>query len=107
MIHLSPAAIAEVLRLKAKQKDPKTRLRLGVRPGGCAGRLYILQFDPAIADCDRTINAGEVEVVANQSDLAYLNNLTLDYSEDLMGGGFRFHNPQAINSCSCGNSFSV
>jgi iron-sulfur cluster assembly protein len=31
----------------------------------------------------------------------------LDYSEDLMGGGFRFHNPNAAQSCSCGNSFSI
>ncbi|WP_143438253.1 iron-sulfur cluster assembly accessory protein, partial [Hydrocoleum sp. CS-953] len=37
----------------------------------------------------------------------YLNGLTLDYSEDLMGGGFRFNNPNAKVVCGCGNSFSV
>jgi Fe-S cluster assembly iron-binding protein IscA len=31
----------------------------------------------------------------------------LDYSEDLMGGGFRFHNPNAIETCGCGNSFRL
>ncbi|MCJ8281054.1 MAG: iron-sulfur cluster assembly accessory protein, partial [Rivularia sp. ALOHA_DT_140] len=29
------------------------------------------------------------------------------YSEDLMGGGFRFYNPKAETICGCGNSFSV
>ena len=39
--------------------------------------------------------------------LNYLNGLILDYSEDLMGGGFRFNNPNAKVACGCGNSFSV
>jgi len=46
-------------------------------------------------------------VVIDDQSLDYINGLMLDYSEDLMGGGFRFHNPNAKHSCGCGNSFSV
>lgn len=107
MIYLSQAAIVEVLRLKAKYKSPDYRLRLGTRSGGCSGNLYTLQFDSEIALDDHTLSCGEVEIVVNEANLAYIDNLTLDYSEDLMGGGFRFYNPLASSSCSCGNSFSL
>jgi iron-sulfur cluster assembly accessory protein len=33
--------------------------------------------------------------------------LQIDYSEDLMGGGFRFQNPNATANCGCGNSFAI
>jgi iron-sulfur cluster assembly protein len=38
---------------------------------------------------------------------SYLENLKIDYAEDLMGGGFRFENPQATSTCSCSQSLVV
>jgi iron-sulfur cluster assembly protein len=31
----------------------------------------------------------------------------LDYSEALIGGGFKFTNPNAAQTCGCGTSFST
>ena len=31
----------------------------------------------------------------------------IDYSDDLLNGGFKFTNPQANRTCGCGTSFSV
>jgi iron-sulfur cluster assembly protein len=107
MINLSKAAASEVKRLMAKQKQPNSLFRLGVQPGGCAEIYYTLEFDQGIKTEDQVYDCQGIQVVVAENNLKYINGLTLDYTEDLMGGGFRFHNPNATSSCGCGNSFSV
>jgi iron-sulfur cluster assembly protein len=113
MISLSPTAIAEVQRLKGKHLRTATgALRISVQPKGCAGLSYHLDFaESAHADdqCFEYDNSelGKVQVLVNVQNLPYLKGLTLDYSEDLMGGSFRFNNPNATQICSCGHSFST
>ena len=49
----------------------------------------------------------EVTLVCDPKSLLYLFGLTLDYSDALVGGGFKFSNPNATDSCGCGKSFGV
>ncbi|NJO42921.1 MAG: iron-sulfur cluster assembly accessory protein [Cyanobacteria bacterium CRU_2_1] len=107
MIHLSRAAIAEINRIKSKYSNPDALFRLGIKTGGCADFHYTLDFDEMAASDDRVLNCNGIPVIINPQSWTYLDGLTLDYSEDLMGGGFRFHNPHAASSCGCGNSFSI
>jgi iron-sulfur cluster assembly protein len=106
MIQLSPAAASEILRLKLKQPH-NVLFRLAIKPGGCSGWFYDLSFDETVKVGDRTFEFNGIPLVIDGESLKYINGLTVDYSEDLMGGGFRFHNPQAIASCGCGNSFNM
>lgn len=107
MIQLSESAIHEVLRLKAKRKNPDLLLRLGIQFNGCLGVSYSIGFDKMAQPDDQVCVCDDLHIVVDPQSLPYLNGLVVDYSEDLMGGGFRFHNPQAAQSCGCGNSFSV
>lgn len=108
MIQLSPSALQEVLRLGQKQADADLRFRLSTARKGCLDRSYVMQFDKMTQASDRVIPlADDLELVVNAADLPYLEGLAIDYSEDMMGGGFRFYNPNTIQVCSCGNSFSV
>ncbi|HEY9299979.1 MAG TPA: iron-sulfur cluster assembly accessory protein, partial [Phormidium sp.] len=97
MINLSKAAAREVKRLMAKQKQSNSLFRLSVQPGGCAGIFYTLEFDQAIRTLDQVYDCQGIQVVVEENSLKYINGLTLDYTEDLMGGGFRFHNPNATS----------
>jgi iron-sulfur cluster assembly accessory protein len=106
MIHLSPAAASEIGRLKSKQQ-PNTLFRLTVKTGGCSGWFYDMSFDEIIKAEDQVFDLNGMQVVIDAHSQNYLQGLTLDYSEDLMGGGFRFHNPIAITICGCGNSFAI
>ncbi len=107
MIHLSQAAISEVLRVKAKRNDPKLLFRLSVQPSACLMLSYAMTLDSDVRSDDQLFNCDGVQVVVDVQSLPAINGLTLDYSEDLTGGGFRFHNPNALRSCGCGNSFSL
>lgn len=107
MVHLSLAAATEIKRLSSKQHQPNMFFRLQVKDGGCSGLFYDMTFAETVNLGDRVYDSKGIQVVVDTESLNYLNGLTLDYSEDLMGGGFRFHNPQAKASCGCGNSFST
>ncbi|WP_016950613.1 iron-sulfur cluster assembly accessory protein [Anabaena sp. PCC 7108] len=106
MIQLSLAAANEIGRLKSKQQ-PNILFRLQVKPGGCSGLFYDIYFDQVVKVEDQVFDVNGTQVVLDAQSMNYITGLVLDYSEDLMGGGFRFHNPLAIATCSCGNSFSI
>lgn len=107
MIHLNDAALREIQRMQSKHPNSYTFFRLGIQSGGCAEFCYQLGLDAAAQPDDRTFDCGGIQVVVDPQSWPYLEGLSLDYSEDLMGGGFRFNNPNALSSCGCGNSFSV
>ena len=107
MIHLTIAAASEIRRLLSKQRRQNALCRLQVQTGGCSGLFYDLVFDETARLDDQVYECNGIPVVVNAQSLSYISGLTLDYSEDLMGGGFRFHNPNANQSCGCGNSFSI
>jgi len=107
MIQISPSAAREIGRLMSKQRYPNMLFRLQVQAGGCSGVFYDMKFDQLVGQADQVYNYAGIPVVIDDQSLDYINGLMLDYSEDLMGGGFRFHNPNAKHSCGCGNSFSV
>ena len=107
MIKLSQAAANEIRRLQIKRRSPKARLRLGVQAGGCVDLYYTIDFDEEINASDRVYDCDGVGVVVDEKSLNAIAGLVLDYSEDLMGGGFRFHNPNASETCGCGNSFRL
>jgi iron-sulfur cluster assembly accessory protein len=107
MIQLSAVAIAEINRIKSQQGKPQAWLRLGVAAGGCSDFYYTLELAEVVALGDQVIDCRGVQVVINAESWPYIEGLMLDYSEDLMGGGFRFNNPNAASTCGCGNSFAL
>jgi iron-sulfur cluster assembly protein len=113
MINLSPQATAEIKRLQSKQGLSDVCFRLAVKSGGCSGLFYDMCFDVQGEDSqqdtsnDYIFDCNGIRVVMDMETLGYVHGLKLDYSQDLMGGGFRFDNPQALSSCGCGNSFSI
>jgi iron-sulfur cluster assembly protein len=114
MINLSPQATAEIKRLQSKQGLSDVWFRLAVKSGGCSGLFYDMCFETSKGGDsqqsmlqDYSFDCNGIRVVIDTETLGYVNGLRLDYSQDLMGGGFRFDNPQALSSCGCGNSFSI
>jgi iron-sulfur cluster assembly protein len=107
MIYLRPAAVQELQRLLSHYPNCNNHVRIDLQPGGCAEWTYHLS--PAIATDpeDQVFDCGDIQVIVAQGYTAPLQDLTIDYAEDLMGGGFRFINPQAQQSCGCGNAFSL
>jgi iron-sulfur cluster assembly protein len=81
-------------------------LRLGVIGGGCSGLSYQMEFSQRRPD-DSVIECGEFKVLLDPKSTIYLKGITLDFQDGLQGKGFVFGNPNATNTCGCGESFSV
>jgi len=106
MITLTNAAIARVKNLQT-QRNTASPLSVGIKKGGCSGLSYTMDFSDQLNENDHEYDCDSVKIVINDEFLPQLQGMELDYSEDLLGGGFRFRNPNAVKSCSCGTSFAT
>ena len=89
-----------------EEREGDVGLRLGVIGGGCSGLSYEMEFSQRRPD-DSVIECGEFNVLLDPKSTIYLKGITLDFQDGLQGKGFVFGNPNATNTCGCGESFSV
>lgn len=109
LIQLTEAAVGEVEKLfhEEHQKNADVEgLRLGIKGGGCSGMSYNLTFDARQSN-DYVVDVNGLSVFIDPKSAIYLKGITLDYQSGLEGKGFVFINPNATNTCGCGESFSV
>ena len=104
VIELTESAQEEVRRLLAAEGMPG--LRLGIKGGGCSGLSYLLEFTEQ-REGDTVVDFEGLKVFLDRKSTIYLRGVTLDHQSGLDGRGFVFHNPQASNTCGCGESFSL
>ena len=104
-ITITEKAIAQVRRLIAKDGRPDVFLRLGVKGGGCSGLEYVMKLDTLRKTIDLEHEFEGIAVVCDAKSAVYLRGSVFDYTGNLIGGGFKFDNPNAGKSCGCGTSF--
>jgi iron-sulfur cluster assembly accessory protein len=101
---VTPAALAQVAEIAARENRPSAGLRLAVEAGGCSGFQY--KFDLADApEADDLVVEGRVFVDPVSLDL--LRGAELHWADELIGAHFTVRNPVATSGCGCGVSFSV
>jgi iron-sulfur cluster assembly protein len=106
LVQLTPAAGAKVDALMAREKQGEF-LRIAISGGGCNGLSYKMKFAPEPKRGDILVPTGGVRVLVDSKSALYLKGTHVDYSSAMVAGGFKFSNPNAKASCSCGESFSV
>lgn len=82
-------------------------LRIAIHGGGCNGLSYKLRFTAEPRRGDILVRSAGIPVLVDAKTALYLKGTVLDYSDKMIAGGFKFTNPNAKASCSCGESFSV
>lgn len=106
LVRLTAPAGVKVRALIARD-HPGDFLRIAISGGGCNGLSYKLKFVAAPKKGDILVRTSGSAVVVDSKTALYLKGTVVDYSDKLIGGGFKFTNPNAKASCSCGDSFSV
>ena len=106
LVQLTPAAGGKVAALIAREAQGEF-LRIAITGGGCNGLSYKMKFVPAPKRGDILVRTANTQVVVDPKTALYLKGTHLDYSGAMVAGGFKFSNPNAKASCSCGESFSV
>ena len=82
-------------------------LRVNVSGGGCSGMSYNLTFDNEEKEFDKLYESRCVKIVCDIKSWFYVKGTEIDFSDDLLSGGFKLNNPNANRTCGCGTSFSA
>jgi iron-sulfur cluster assembly accessory protein len=101
---LTPAAIAYYQK---KMTDKRTCLRFFTK-SGCADKKLEIEFvaKEKISGCE-VLSQDDVEVFYNKEDADFLKGLIIDYVKNITGGKIELMNPNAVNMCGCGSSWST
>ena len=106
-IILTEQAIKRVKAILSGENKPNHALRVSVTGGGCSGMSYNLSFDNKEGEFDKIFKISGVKVYCDLKSWLYVKGTTVDFSDDLLSGGFKIENPNAERTCGCGTSFSV
>jgi len=104
-VTITPKASAQVQYL-ISELPSDIGLRLGVKGGGCSGLSYDLQFTSE-ENKDTIFEHDGYKIYMDAKSMIYLKGMSLDFEDGLNGKGFQFVNPNATQTCGCGESFSM
>ena len=106
LVRVTPKAATKIDQLKQRENQGDF-LRIRITGGGCNGLSYKMKFVEDGKEGDILVSSAGVQVLVDSKTTLYLRGTTLDYSDKLVAGGFKFSNPNAKASCSCGESFNL
>ncbi len=104
-ITMTAVAVEKVQTLLAERNLTDHGLRVFVSGGGCSGLQYGMALEGEERDFDTVLEKEGIKIFVDPTSMMYLQGATIDYVDNLMGGGFRIDNPNAVSSCGCGHSF--
>jgi iron-sulfur cluster assembly protein len=108
LVSVSEAAAQQIKRLLDQEDKIETHaLRMKVVGGGCSGLQYQLAFDDQQKETDIDVASNGVRLRVDEKSALYLVGTELDYVDSLMESGFKINNPNATNTCGCGQSFGA
>lgn len=106
MITLTPNA-ADHIRSFLTKRGKGEGIRIGVKTSGCSGMAYTLEFVDEIQPEDQVFEQNGVKVFIDPKSMVYLDGTQVDFAKEGLQEGFKFENPNAKESCGCGESFHV
>ena len=104
---VSDLARAKLQEFLGDKSLAEVGVRISVQPGGCSGASYGMDFSETRDDGEMELLANGVRLFVAPEYAPLLNGVHIEYLDELMGGGFKIHNPNAKSSCGCGKSFSA
>ncbi|MFG6137952.1 MULTISPECIES: HesB/IscA family protein [Halomonas] len=100
-------AAADQIRRVLDERGHGLGLRVSVKPSGCSGYSYVLDFADEAAGDDIIVEEHGVRVYVAPDALEVLDGSEVDYVSEGLNRYFRFNNPNVKDECGCGESFSV
>ena len=104
-ITVTKSAEKAILQTMSEDNDGHV-LVISADSGGCSGYLYDMKIiERPSEEGYQEIMVGGKSILIHNRDSDLLNGIILDFKDTLMGGGFQITNPNASESCGCGQSF--
>jgi iron-sulfur cluster assembly protein len=82
-------------------------VRLAVQPAGCSGYRYRVDHADAIGAEDVVFESNGIRIAVDPASLPHVQGTTLDVVQEGLSRRLRFDNPNATQTCGCGESFGT
>lgn len=105
-ISISTDAAAHITHC-LQDRSQSVGLRVKIKPSGCSGYAYVLDFADQVEANDAVFEQHGVKVLVDRDSLPLMDGTEIDYVKDGLNRYFRFNNPKVKDECGCGESFSV
>lgn len=106
-IALTEIAARHVRQYADKRQQAFAGIRLAVRPSGCSGLAYVLEYADEVREGDLTFESNGIKIITDPKSYAHIDGTVLDYVREGVQEGFRFNNPNVKSACGCGESFNT
>ena len=106
-ITLSEAAASRVKEIMGRAESKIVGVRISVKNTGCAGMSYAMEYASEINPLDEKVEDKDVTILIDPKAVLFLIGTEMDYKTDKFESGFIFKNPNAVDTCGCGESFRV
>ena len=108
-VTLTDSAARHVRRCCSARGDNTLGVRLAVRPSGCSGLAYVIEYVDSnnLQEGDLTFESHGVTLVIDPKSMVHVNGTELDYLREGLQEGFKFNNPNVKDACGCGESFTT
>jgi iron-sulfur cluster assembly protein len=104
---LLAAEAVQFLQTQLAKHPGAACIRLAVKPAGCSGLRYSVEaLDAARAD-DALFEFGGLRVAIDPASLPFIAGTTVRLAHEGLARRLRFDNPNARQSCGCGESFGT
>ena len=107
IVTVTERAAEKAVALAYREGRTEAFLRLRVLAGGCSGFSYKLSFEDRANPDDIVLTAHGLTTLIDPKSAPIVAGSTIEFSDAMLGGGFKVNNPQAIHECACGESFAV
>ena len=101
------ASAAEHVRRSLGGRGHGLGLRLGVKPSGCSGFSYVLDYADEARPNDLVFESEGVKVFVDPESLPAIDGTCIDFVRRGLNESFQFRNPNVVGECGCGESFAV
>jgi iron-sulfur cluster assembly protein len=98
---------AEYLAEQLAKHPSAVAVRLVVEPAGCSGHGYRIEPSQIIRDEDSVFDSRRLRIVIDAASMPYLQGTRLDVGHQGLARRVIFDNPNARETCGCGESFGV
>lgn len=105
-IKVTTAAAEHIRRLLAK-RGTGLGLRLKIKPDGCSGYSYVVDYADLVEPGDHVFEEQDVKIIIDSKSLPLVDGTEIDFVTKGLNRSLEFHNPQAEHLCGCGESFSI
>ena len=101
------ASAAHHFAAQLSKRPGAVAVRLAVRPAGCSGYRYRVDHVDTIDPQDMVFESNGIRIAVDPVSLPHVQGTTLDVVQDGLSRRLRFDNPNATQTCGCGESFGT